>query len=619
MIDKFAKNMKYFYDNIPHFYQLIKNIKTRRFKIIRQNGFNIYDTKSNTYFYPIENGKHLMESISQLYANNPMKNELWKKFFLTKELPYYDEKILPSTSTICNKIIFKTKQSKSFSDDYYYDKTFLYTTTIFGIGSGLHIEYLTQKYNFQSLFIYEPEAEFFAISCYFVDWERIYKKLGDRFYLFVNGNIDTKILKRFYDTRIVTSNFLRLEFSTYSSDKIENAKKEFYLANISNKRGWGSFEDEVIGFKNHLLNIGAKNKIDDNYSYLTTKIPILKKIEKINVPICVIANGASLNNEIEWIKENQNNMIIVSVGTAIRPLLKNNIHSDFHIEIERSFNLVDILRDSLKKYRGYFVGASVIDTEHFKIAKKPLMFVRDASSSIGISSYFLKYCSPLVGNCGFSFAGHLSDEIYMIGFDVGFKKGKRVHSKGSLYDNEDDVAKNGYPVKGNFSNDIYSNDLLNLSRQNLEFTISRLNLKKVYNLSDGAYIYGTIPKFSKEIKLKKIDKQFYIKKIVSNFGVDKIKVFNYEGFMKLYKNKIIELLDKDIKNREDLTNILDLVTDYTITFYNYEPTIGTLMRGSIWHILNILYLSLHKVSIQEYSNLLKIIKKGLKEEFIFDF
>ena len=598
MNNLFAKNMKYFYDNIPHFYELIKNIKTRRFKIIENNGLNIFDTKNKVYFYPVEDSKHLMKEVSEVYANSPMKNNLWEKFFLIKDLPYYDEKVLPITSKICNQIMDISKKSEKYTDGYYYDKEFLYTTTIFGIGSGLHIEYLTQKYDFQALFIYEPEPELFAISCYFVDWQRIYEKLGDKFYLFIKGNIDTKILKRFYDSYIVTSNFLRLEFTTYNSLKIEEAKKEFHLANISNKRGWGSFEDESVGFKNHLKNINKD-------------IAILTNTTKLDIPICVIANGASLNNEIEWIKQNKENMIIVSVGTSIRPLLKHGIHSDFHIEIERMPGLVDILRPSLEEYEGNFVGASVIDSEHFKIAKNPLMFVRDASSTTGISNYFLRFCSPMVGNTGFSFATHFSDEVYMVGFDVGFKKDKRIHADGSLYDDKDDKDK-GYPVKGNFSDDVYSNDLLNLSRQNLEMTIALLKPKKVYNLSDGAYINGTIPKKSKSIKLTTIDKEKYISKIKSNFKIDKIKLLDYSGFLELYKNKIIELLDKKPQNKKELTDIIDEVNDYTLAFANYEPAVGVLMRGSIWHILNAIYLAIHKTSLDEYPKMVEIIKKEIK-------
>jgi len=591
----FAKNLNYFYHNIPQFYELIKNIKTRRFQIKNDN---IYDTESNTYFYPVENNKSLMYEINKLYANNPMKNDLWTKYFLSKELPYYDEKILPITSKICNKIIDIAKNSESFNNDgYYYDKQFLYTTTIFGLGSGLHLEYLTQKYKFQSLFVYEPEPEFFAISCYFVDYERIYETLKDKFYLFIKGHIDTKILKKFYDTRTVSSNFLRLEFITYKSDKIQNALDEFHLANISNKRGWGSFEDESVGFKNHLKNINKD-------------IPILISTKKIDAPVCVIANGASLENDIEWIKQNQENMIIVSVGTSIRPLLKAGIQSDFHIEIERMPKLVEILKPSLEQYKGYFVGASVIDNEHFKIAKHPLMFVRDASSTTGISNYYLNFCSPMVGNTGFSFATHFSDEVYMVGFDVGFKKDKRVHAKGSFYDDKDDKSE-GYPVKGNFSNDIYSNDLLNLSRQNLEMTIALMKPKKVYNLSDGAFISGAVPKKSANISLNKINKQKQIKKILQNFKVDKIKTINYSQFLELYKNKIIELLDKQPKNKQNLTDIIDLVNDYTLAFLNYEPAVGTLMRGTIWHILNAMYIALHKCSLDDYLKMVKILKENI--------
>ena len=595
----FAKNMKYFYENIPSFYELIKNIKTRRFQIINENGFNIYDTQTKNYFYPVEKSKHLMQEVSELYANNPMKNDLWYKYFLTKDLPYYDEEILPITSKICNKIIDYTKTTTDYTEDYYFEKDFLHTTTIFGIGAGLHIEYLTKKYDFQSLFIYEPEPEFFAISCYFVDWARIYDSLGDKFYLFIRGNIDTKVLKQFYDSKTISSNFLRLEFTTYESPKIENAKKEFHLANISNKRGWGSFEDESVGFKNHLKNINKD-------------VPILYKTTKIKAPICVIANGASLENEIEWIKENKDNMIIISVGTSIRPLARAGIEADFHIEIERMPILVDILRPNLETFNGYFVGASVIDSEHFKIAKKPLMFVRDASSTTGISNYFLRYCSPMVGNTGFSFASHFSDEVYMVGFDVGFKKNKRVHASGSFYDDKDDKEE-GYPVKGNLSDDIYSNDLLNLSRQNIEMTIHILKPKKVYNLSDGAYIHGAIPTYSKNIKLSKIDKDKYIKEIVSSFKKDNIKILDYSGFLKLYKDKIIELLDKTPKNRKELTDIIDLVNDYTLAFLQYEPAVGTLMKGSIWHILNAIYISIYKTNVKEYPKMLEIVKNYIEE------
>jgi hypothetical protein len=157
-----------------------------------------------------------------------------------------------------------------------------------------------------------------------------------------------------------------------------------------------------------------------------------------------------------------------------------------------------------------------------------------------------------------------------------------------------------------------SDDLLNLSRQNLEMTISILKPKKVYNLSDGAFINGAIPKHSNEIKLKSINKKKYIKKIVQNFKIDKIKTINYSQFLELYKDKIIELLDKPIENKKELTQTIDLVNDYTLAFLRYEPAVGTLMKGTIWHILNAIYVSIHKTSLKEYPKMIKILKNEIK-------
>jgi len=52
----FSKNLQYFYNEIPQYYELIKNIKTRRFKIINDNGLNILDTETNEYRANLFNG-----------------------------------------------------------------------------------------------------------------------------------------------------------------------------------------------------------------------------------------------------------------------------------------------------------------------------------------------------------------------------------------------------------------------------------------------------------------------------------------------------------------------------------------------------------------------------------
>ena len=36
------------------------------------------------------------------------------------------------------------------------------------------------------------------------------------------------------------------------------------------------------------------------------------------------------------------------------------------------------------------------------------------------------------------------------------------------------------------------------------------------------------------------------------------------------------------------------------------------MRGSIWHILNAIYISLHKTSIDEYKKIINLLKEEIK-------
>jgi hypothetical protein len=425
----------------------------------------------------------------------------------------------------------------------------------------------------------------------------MFNKLENRVFLFIQGNLEEKIIRKFYEERIVSANFMRLEFTTYNHPKIDDAKNKFKLANISNKRGWGSYEDEVVGLKNHIKNSSSN-------------IPTLSSTKIYNFPICVVANGSSLDNLIPFIKQNQEKFIIISVGTATKPLLNAGIESDFHIEIERMPYLVNVLKEFLPDYKGHFIGASVIDSENFSLNRNSLMFIRDASAVSG-EGFKVKYTSPVVGNAGVSLALHFSEEIYLCGFDAGFKKDSKLHAKGSFYDDKKDTSKEAFKVKGNFSNDVYSNSLLNLSRNSLSNAISKFSAK-VYNLSDGAFIGHTTPLKTEDFLITdKIEKEKCINHIVSHFDTFQSKELNYEKELDIYIKTIIKFLSMTPKNRKELTTIIDKITDYTIYVYETHPMVGTLMRGSMWHILNAFYLTMHKVDMKHYKKIKEIIISNL--------
>ena len=573
----FKKNLEFFYHNLPSYYHLIRNIKTRRF-LIKNN--NIFDTLTNSYIFPnsIDDGLQ--------FAKTPTHNPLWEKEFFQTKLQEWEEKFFLTGKTI-NNIIKKVKDKKEF----FFDKDFLPSTIILGILGGNYIQELVKKYEFQSLFIYEPNPEFFAISLYYIDYPFIYNKLQNRLFIWINGKIDYKAIEKFYYERVITSSFLNLTLKTYNHPLIEDAKQKFNEIKLAKLRGWGSVEDELKGIKNHQQN---KNKY-----------PLLIKPKKINKPFCIVANGKSLEKNIEFIKKNKDSFFIVSVGTAIKPLLKANIESDFHIEQERTDTLIDALEDVLKDYNGYFIGASVVNNKIFQMAKNPLMYIREGFSLE--NEYKLIGSSPIVGNSGIAFASLFTNEIYLCGMDLGFRLNQKKHAKGSFYDDKEDKETQGIKIEGNFSDDIYTNSLFLSSKQKIEELIKLKNLK-VYNLSDGAFIKGSIP--LKDKTLPKIKKESLL------FAFKKIEYKNPRLNIKKYEEILLKSLDLKITNLKELTGIIDFIEDTIKETSKKDPNTYLFLRGSIFHILNMLYISAHKVENNKLDQFLKETKKEIKKFFL---
>ncbi len=579
----FEKNIKFFYKNLPSYYNLITSIKDRRF-LIKNN--NIYDKYTKSYIYP-----NSIEEDSKKFAFYPTHNDLWQKDF-TYILPNrWDEDKFYITGKIINKLINKY-QNLPHTQGFYFDKNFLPTTIIYGLLSGYHLELLVNNFKFQSLLVYEPNVEFFAISLYFVDYEKLYSSLGERFFMQIGGRLKEEVVEKFLYERVITSTFLHLSLTTYNHPLIEDSKNIFKNIASAKIRGWGTYEDEMIGIKNHLKNID--------------KFKLLLQSKKIDVPICIVANGKSLEKSIEFLRKNQSSMIIISVGTALKPLMKEGINSDFHIEQERIELLIEALRDVLPDYNGYFIGASVVNPKVFKMAKNPLMYIRNGFTFEKFYNTPLKLSSPLVGNAGVAIASMFSKELYLVGMDLGFRLGERKHSKNSFYDKTDDVPTKGLKIKGNFSDDIYTDSLFLTSKENIEKLIKLKDLK-VYNLSDGVYIKGTIP--LKDKTLPKIDKNRAIKEILDSF--------KYKKYSKPQVNPnrlllaVSTALDKKINSYKKLTGLIDFLEDLIKEYSLKDEMSYNLVKGSLWHILFNLYVLSHKISIKDFNKLAKIVKKEI--------
>jgi hypothetical protein len=450
--------------------------------------------------------------------------------------------------------------------------------------------------------VYEPNKDFFIISNFFVDYEDTYRYFGDNFYLFVGGYLDLNIVKEFYAHKLITNNYIRYEITTHNNKKIEDAKNVFLTIQRQNTRGWGTVDDELIGFKNKLINATK------NYKYLSKKI-------NIKAPICIVGSGPSLKKLLPFIKNNENNMIIFSSGTALKPLKDYGINVDFQIEIERRDHLKQVLLEA-NIGNTTLIAADIVDPSTLQVAKEKFLFVRSSSSATNLfkPKFTTEFDNPIVGNASFSVATNITDTILLCGIDVGFKKDKKQHIKGSFYDKLNDKSIEAIPTRGNFSNNIYTNSLFSLSREMYERLIKNNNLT-VYNLSDGAYIKGAIP--TKNLQLQKINKQQKLQELKkafsSNFFLEKNK--KYQDEILEFVDNFFKILNQPIKSKKDLFKVIDYGYYATTIQRRDNPVSGILLSGTFWHILNTLFIAfMHYDSsdLKVFNDIISQLKDKLK-------
>lgn len=603
--ERLAKNSSFFKHSNPRMYSLLTRKPSYYQLYIGEDGINIYNISTKSFVYPQIDGKHRLIEVSKEYAKNPPSNPLWRFYNNNNAISRMDEDRFPQTSAIQNRIVDMILQKESLHIGIaHLPPKILPVTNILGLGAGLFLEYILREFDYiHTLLIYEESYDFFRISCCFIDYERLFSRMDKgALYLFVEDIIDRKLVKTFFSRRRISSNYIRLELTMYETPKINKIKRIIELEQNSNSRGWGTFEDELIGVRNskkNLQSVGEK-----------LKYPVLEKRAKVDCPLCVVGSGPSLDDLLPFIKRNEERMIILSCGTALKPLRNYGIKPDFQVELERLPFLKKILEDSRLEDTP-LIAANVVDSSTLEAAKESYIFMRASSAPTYMyrPKFMLEDSFPFVGNVGLSLALAFSKEVYLCGLDMGYKKGRSKHAKNSFYGEEDStLPPEAIPVRGNFSDDIYSTSIFALSREFAELAIAKNRDSKVYNLSDGAYISGAEPKRQSNIRFKKIDKQKAINSIKRSFSRDKESIkdigedFEDRSFRE-YKDMITSLFSKKVTSKRELFEQVDEIYESLERFKSKNPAFGILLNGSMQHILDTIFTALLHVKRDDISSL----------------
>jgi len=508
---------------------------------------------------------------------------------------------------------------------------------ISGRGAGFHVEQLIKKFEIFNLIIYDENLTFVKLSMHLIDWEPIlvYFSQKCRTISFTyNSNPETlaqlilytvKNINPMLATNIYFFNHLMNDFM---KRVIEEVLKDGFLLVL----GLGFYDDEIISLENTIINI------NNNYPIFSLD----NNNKMCDIPLFIVGSGPSIDNDIEFIKKNQDKAIICSAGTGISVLYSNGIKPDFHFEGERAptkLNGIEtgLVEKNLSLYNkdGYFddiifAGLNVLHTRVFELFKNKFLFFRasDCGSSV-VSDKFtkVKITNPSVLNAIVSLSVILKfKSIYLFGADSGFRDNTKHHSKDSLYYTEhfNEIRPQKFKtIEGNFGGQISADVVLSWIRENIEAVLRIKNPETtVYNCSDGAKIKYTKPLRSSEIKLTKT----YTKKQKQEPFLSKVKTYNKNDIFihETIENTILNVI-RDIEVLEQICNkyvksitvrelyvIIQVIFDYI----KQKPQATKSLLGGTIKTLSI-YTYMHTMASMDNEKNNEFVKKYL--QILLDF
>ncbi|MEK9722737.1 MAG: 6-hydroxymethylpterin diphosphokinase MptE-like protein, partial [Rhodospirillaceae bacterium] len=514
--EMFARNMATFQRFQPVLAGRIESVKTPHSQLIT-DGAGGYDIEfRGTRLYGKAGHEWAEELIDGIKSRPGVKRMI---------LSAPDSRSLDDDANIAVHRIIKrsVEAGMSFSTQPTDDSCF--HTVVFGVGLADHVTAFMELTDCQHLALIEPNAEFLYWSLFVFDWAKLYGDFVTRHrkISFTVEQTPAKIVEITRDRmRYVNPSFFD---STYFFIAYRNSVTEAALDLMLQQRdlfmtGLGFLEDELDMVRNSYHNL----KDFEGHRY---KKPAAADVRA--VPVFVIGAGPSLDNDLDFIRANQDRVVIISCGTAIRVLLANGIKPDFQMEIENVPAVPELTMIVAEKFD--MSGITLIATSTVypglrEFYDRTIYYFRQGLSSFSLfhqgTDSSIASSTPNIANLGFAFAQDCGfRNIYLFGVDLGARDPKKHHARDSAYNagevNFDTVIDR--PAPANFGGYVYSETIYLWAKAMLEEALHRYTANRTYyNCSDGVRITGTVPRLSSSIELANAgNKQTEVDAILSNF------------------------------------------------------------------------------------------------------
>ncbi|GLX83128.1 motility associated factor glycosyltransferase family protein [Thalassotalea eurytherma] len=622
----FEKNIKAFQKYFPDIAERFVNFTpNEKFQLlVNEDGTgNIIDYHTNVPFY---NDTPLQQVATQVDDNykNPILGQI--NYSLLEHLENLTNFVHIDTMVAVGKVFNNVT-----------DKLALNTTVshkipsmiIFGIGLGYHLKELQTRSEATYVTIFEPNEDYFFGSLFCFDWAAYITKLdesGSFLYLGIGDEEDT-IYQTIYDRvkeigpySVSNSFFYQHYPSVKVASIIERIKENFHQFFM----GWGFFDDALLSISHTLGVMDKAPAIIQPHHDLPDKMA--------QYPVFIVANGPSLDDDIEQIKRMKDKAIIVACNSATTALLANDIVPDFHVALERTKSTADFLEHFIPEQARQKINLLVLNVMYPEVLDLfgwtgvgikgheagTTLFQLGEYYSRGEITTTLGYCNPLVGNTALSFFCSLgSKNVYLFGLDKGYVDTNHHHSKSSYYYEEDgdekyEPIKMGaeFSVEGNFVPSVITEPFLYTGKEQVERLLLSFRGQgfNIYNCSNGVKMEHTFPLRSADIMLEEstYDKSDVIDYIKTHSFKDYELAFDLNSLLYFDKfqqicETMVDILSEKASTREEALPILFKHLHYLNSFMSGGGLshLYLILQGEAWYVNSVLLAILYNYGDSE--------------------
>lgn len=378
---------------------------------------------------------------------------------------------------------------------------------IFGVGLGYHLNHIIESKKPRVVFIFERDLDLLYLSLLRYDWAGLFERFwqnGGAVYVLSEENISVTIasVQQALHENCPAALDGSQCFIHNDAEYAQCVLQKILEAGDLLLTGLGYLFDETFMMRNTYNNmIGQSRKIvchDDD--------------ARVSTPVFIIGAGPSLDNDLDFIRAQQNHAILISTGTAIRSLLLNGIRPDFQVELENVhvYSSIKVLADEADLSEICLVAPSSIEPHIVDFFDEVIFYFRTKSTPLplfGDEQNTLRVQGGLVVDVSFALALDMGAEnIFLLGTDFGSRGTGKDHAKDNVMFTDNavlaDMRKYDEPVRANFQGEFFASlDFLLAIKSFQEVIQMRCKNRRIVNCSDGAYLDGTIPMRSRDITL----------------------------------------------------------------------------------------------------------------------